>query len=86
VRKEMLDTMHKATAHVTIPFGPRPQPVNVVVPDSSKYKKADSFLSAKTDTSRKPRKILPKKIIDSAALIPKEKPVEQKDTNTNQAP
>jgi membrane peptidoglycan carboxypeptidase len=86
LRKEMLDTMHKATAHVTIPFGPRPQPVNVVVPDSSKNKKTDSVLSAKADTSRKPRKTFPKKIIDSQALIPKEKPVEQKDSNTNQAP
>jgi penicillin-binding protein 2 len=92
LRRQMLDTMHKATAHIIIPFGPRPQPVNVM-PDSSKAKKtdsaakkADSDLKRKTDTTRKQRKIFIKKITDSAALIPKEKPVVQKDSNTNQAP
>ena len=85
LRRQMLDTMHKATAHVTIPFGPRTRPV-IVVGDSSKIKRLDSSLTGKTDTSRKPRRTFLKKIIDTSALKPEEKPVVQKDSNTNQAP
>jgi len=85
-RRQMLDTMHKATAHVTIPFGPRPQPVNVVQADTSKRKKTDSTLTGKTDTSRRPARLIINKTNDSAALKPKDKPVVQKDSITNQAP
>ena len=85
LRRQMLDTMHKATAHVTIPFGPRTRPV-IVVGDSSKIKRMDSSLTGKTDTSRKPRKTFLRKIIDTPALKPEEKPVVQKDSNTNQSP
>jgi hypothetical protein len=52
----------------------------------SAVKKADSDLKRKTDTTRRPRETYIKKTIDSAALIPKEKPVVQKDSSTNQAP
>ena len=82
----MLDTMHKATAHITIPFGPRPLPVNVVSADTSKRKKTDSALFGKSDTSRRPPRPMIKKANDSAALKPKDKPVVQKDSSTNQAP
>ncbi len=85
LRRELLDTIHKATAHVTIPFGPRPQPVNVVS-DTSKRKKLDTASYGKTDTSGRPRRIQLKKTNDSAALKPKDKPVVQKDSSTNQAP
>ena len=85
-RRQMLDTMHKATAHITIPFGPRPQLVNVVPGDSSKIKKIDSALVGKRDTSNKPARIVITKPNDSSALKPKEKPVVQKDSSTNQAP
>src|SRR5450755_4014705 len=85
LRRQMLDTMHKASAHVTIPFGPRPRPVNTI-PDSLKPKKADSAFTGKTDTTRKPRRTILKRTADSAALIPKEKPVVQKDSSTNEAP
>ena len=85
LRRQMLDTMHKATTHVTIPFGPRTQPVSGKA-DSSKVKKTDSPIFGKTDTSGKPRRTYLKKIIDTAALKPEEKPVVQKDSNTNQAP
>jgi len=85
LRRQLLDTMHKATAHVTIPFGPRPRPVNTI-PDSLKPKKADSAFTGKTDTTRKPRRTILKRTADSAALIPKEKPVVQKDSSTNEAP
>jgi penicillin-binding protein 2 len=85
LRRELLDTMHKATAHVTIPFGPRPQPVFVPA-DTAKRKKPDSTLFGKTDTSRRPPKSFIRKAADSAALKPKEKPVVQKDSSTNQSP
>jgi penicillin-binding protein 2 len=84
-RRLMLDTMHKATAHVTIPFGPKPQPVNVVS-DSARIKKSDSATYGKTDSSKKPAKTYIKKASDTAALKPEEKPVVQKDSSTNQAP
>jgi penicillin-binding protein 2 len=84
-RKQMLDTMHKATAHVTIPFGPRTQPANAVS-DSSHNKKTDSASNVKTDTSGRTRKTYLKKATDTAALKPKDKPVVQKDSSTNQAP
>jgi len=85
LRRQLLDTMHKASAHVVIPFGPRVRPVLVSV-DSSKNKKADTAFFGKTDSSRKPTKVNNRKIPDSAALKPKEKPVVQKDSSTNQAP
>jgi hypothetical protein len=81
----MLDTLHKATPHVTIPFGPRTQSASTVR-DSIRVKKTDSALMGKTDSSRKPPRTYIKKINDSAALIPKEKPVIRKDSNSNQAP
>jgi penicillin-binding protein 2 len=84
-RRLMLDTIHKATAHVTIPFGPRPQPAKVVS-DSARTKKADTVTYGKTDSARKPAKTILRKANDSAALIPKEKPAVQKDSSTNQAP
>jgi penicillin-binding protein 2 len=85
LRRELLDTMHKATAHITIPFGPRPQ-VKTVVSDTSKRKPVDSVTYGKTDTSGKPRKLIIKKASDTAALKPKDKPVVQKDSSTNQSP
>jgi penicillin-binding protein 2 len=85
LRRELLDTMHKATAHITIPFGPRPQSVFVPA-DTAKRKKVDSTVFGKTDTSRKPAKNFIRKAADSAALKPKEKPVVQKDSSTNQSP
>jgi hypothetical protein len=77
--------MHKASAHVTIPFGPRPQPV-LAPADSVKHKKTDSSLLGKTDSTRKPARTIVRKTMDSAALKPKDKPVVQKDSSTNQAP
>jgi penicillin-binding protein 2 len=84
-RKQMLDTMHKITAHVTIPFGPRPRIANVLS-DTSLRKKMDSMRIGKMDTTRRSKKSILTKVNDSAALIPKEKPVVQKDSSTNQAP
>jgi penicillin-binding protein 2 len=84
-RRLMLDTMHKATAHVTIPFGPRPQPLKVM-PDSIRSGKSDSARIGKTDSARNPSKPILRKANDSVAVIPKEKPVVQKDSSTNQAP
>jgi penicillin-binding protein 2 len=85
LRRQMLDTLHKASAHVTIPFGPRTPTVGIPV-DSSKIKRTDTSNSRKTDTSGRSGKIHLKKINDSAALKPEEKPVIQKDTSTNQSP
>jgi penicillin-binding protein 2 len=85
-RRQMLDTMHKATAHVTIPFGPRAVPLTNNGSDSSRNKKTDSVTIRKTDTSRNSGRILVRKASDSAALKPKDKPVVQRDTSTNQAP
>jgi penicillin-binding protein 2 len=85
LRRQMLDTMHKASVHITIPFGPRTRPASVI-PDSLKSRKMDSAILGKTDSTRKPKRTIVKRTIDSAALIPKEKPVVQKDSNTNQAP
>jgi penicillin-binding protein 2 len=84
-RRQMLDTMHKITAHVTIPFGPRPRVANVLS-DTSVHKKMDSITIGKTDTTRRSKKTILRKENDSAALVPKEKPVVQKDSSTNQAP
>jgi penicillin-binding protein 2 len=84
-RKQMLDTLHKTTAHITIPFGPRPHVANILS-DTSAHKKMDSMSIGKTDTNRKPKKNILKNVNDSVALIPREKPVVQKDSNTNQAP
>jgi penicillin-binding protein 2 len=85
MRRQLLDTMHKATAHISIPFGPRSRPV-LIPSDSSKNKKADSMRFAKTDTTRRPARRIIRPATDSAAIIPKEKPVVQKDSGTNQAP
>ena len=85
-RRQMLDTMHKATAHVTIPFGPRAVPLTNNGSDSSRNKKTDSASIRKTDTSRNSGRTVVRKASDSAALKPKDKPVVQKDTSTNQAP
>lgn len=84
-RRLMLDTMHKASAHVTIPFGPRPRPSSVLL-DTSRRKKPESVLSGKPDTTRRPAKTIPKKTSDSAALKPKDKPVVQKDSAINLSP
>jgi CDP-glycerol glycerophosphotransferase (TagB/SpsB family) len=84
-RREMLDTLHKAITHVTIPFGPRIRPVFVSA-DSVKLKKPDTTGFKKTDSANRQRKIIIKKSYDSAALKPKEKPVVLKDSSTNQSP
>lgn len=84
-RKQMLDTLHRPPSHVSIPFGPRTQPSNVLA-DTSKTRKTDSVSNRKTDSTRKTKKIIFNRTTDSAALIPKEKPVVQKDSGTNQAP
>ena len=85
LRKQLLDTMHKATAHITIPFGPRPQ-VKTVPADTTKRKTTDTMRVAKSDTSDKPKRKFIKQENDSAALKPKDKPVVQKDSSTNQSP
>ena len=85
MRREMLDTMHKAITHITIPFGPRIRPV-FVSSDSVKLKKPDTTGFQKTDSANKPRRVVLKKTYDSAALKPKEKPVVQKDSSTIQSP
>jgi len=85
LRRQLLDTMHKATAHITIPFGPRFRPV-MIPTDSSKNKKIDTALYGKTDSTRKPARKVVKPTVDTAALKPKDKPVVQKDSTTNQAP
>ncbi len=46
-RRELLDTLHKPTLHVTIPFGPRPK-VPAIIPDSSIEEKPDSAILRKT--------------------------------------
>jgi hypothetical protein len=85
LRRELLDTMHKATVHITIPFGPRPQ-IKTIISDTSKRKPFDSATYGKTDTSAKPKRIIIRKATDTAALKPKDKPVVQKDSSTNQSP
>jgi len=84
-RRLMLDTMHKATAHVTIPFGPRPRPA-MIPADSSKMKRNDSATYGKIDSAKKPSRMIVRAAPDSAALKPKDKPVVQKDSSTNQSP
>lgn len=85
LRKQLLDTMHKATAHITIPFGPRPQ-VKTVLVDTTKRKITDTTRVGKSDSSDKPKRKFIKQDNDSAALKPKDKPVVQKDSSTNQSP
>jgi penicillin-binding protein 2 len=85
LRREMLDTMHRATTHITIPFGPHIRPV-YVSSDSVKLKKPDTIGFRKTDTANKQRRIFINKKSDSAALKPKEKPVVLKDSSTIQSP
>jgi hypothetical protein len=70
---------------VTITFGPRKPAVGITA-DSTKIKRTDTSNSRKTDTSGRSGRIHLKKINDSAALKPEEKPVVQKDTSTNQSP
>ena len=84
-RRQMLDTMHKVSPHVIIPFGPRARPAAVVT-DTTKRRKADSLMPVKIDTAGRQAKAVLKKTGDSAALKPKDKPVVQKDSSTNQAP
>ncbi len=85
LRRQMLDTMHRPTAHVTIPFGPRPQAVSPVS-DSAPIKRPDSASYRKMDSTGKPRKIFLRKASDSSALKPREKPVVLKDSSTKQSP
>jgi penicillin-binding protein 2 len=85
LRRQLLDTMHKASAHITIPFGPKTRPATVTT-DSSKVNKPDSPLFRKTDTSGRQSRTHIKKIVDTSALKPEEKPVVQKDTSTNPTP
>ena len=85
LRGQLLDTMHKATAHVTIPFGPRTRPP-IIAADSSKNKRGDSASNRKADSTKRPTRMIIKTTPDSAALKPKDKPVVQKDSSTNQAP
>jgi penicillin-binding protein 2 len=85
LRRQLLDTMHKASVHISIPFGPKTRPAAVTA-DSSKLKRADSAISRKTDTSSRSGRTHIKKITDTAALKPEEKPVVQKDSSTNQSP
>ena len=54
--------------------------------DSSRNRKTDSATYGKTDSSGKPKKIILRKTNDTAALKPKDKPVVQKDSSTNQSP
>jgi hypothetical protein len=77
--------MHKATAHVSIPFGPRTRPA-ISPADSSKTKKGDSSTYGKIDSAKKPVRVIVRKTPDSMALKPKDKPVVQKDSTTNQSP
>ena len=85
IRRQMLDTMHRAVAHVIIPFGPRTQPVKII-PDSVRQKKSDSTFRGIHDTTRRPSKTNIQKINDTAALKPQDKPVVQKDSSTKQSP
>ena len=85
LRRQMLDTLHKVTPHVTIPFGPRTQSAGSAF-DSSKAKRTDSSIFRKADTSSRPGRTHLKKMNDSAALKLEEEPAIQKDTNTNQSP
>jgi penicillin-binding protein 2 len=85
LRREMLDTLHKAITHVTIPFGPKVRPV-YVSSDSVKLKKTDTAGFQKTDSTNKPRRVIIKKTSDSAALKPKDKPVVLRDSNSIQSP
>jgi hypothetical protein len=85
LRRQLLDTTRKTTAHITIPFGPRSRPV-IPSADSSKNKKFDSATYGKTDSARRPGKKFIRQTTDSAALKPKDKPVVQKDSSTSQSP
>lgn len=85
LRRQMLDTMHRPTTHVTIPFGPRPQAASPVS-DSARIKRPDSASYRKMDSAGKPRKIFLRKASDSSALKPREKPVVLKDSSTKQSP
>jgi len=92
-RRVMLDTLHKTTVHVIIPFGPRIRTA-FISSDSAREKKTDTSLrrkndmtaSRKSDSSPKTNHIIINKTLDSAALKPKDKPVVQKDSSTKQAP
>ncbi len=85
LRRQMLDTLHRPTTHITIPFGPRTR-ISGTVADSSRVKRTDSSIFRKTDTSGKSGRTHTKKPIDTFAIKPEEEPVIQKDTNTNPSP
>ncbi len=83
-RRGLLDTMHKATVHVSIPFGPRPQLKNVPA-DTVKRRKLDTLAYGKADSGRKMPKAFIRKTTDSAAIKPK-RIIVQTDSNTKTAP
>lgn len=51
LRKELLDTLHKPTVHITIPFGPGPKAPTVST-DTTKGSKMDSVLSRKAEPAK----------------------------------
>jgi penicillin-binding protein 2 len=85
LRRQLLDTMHKVSAHISIPFGPRPQ-VRSIPADSVRSVSMDSSKVGKSDSAGKPKKIRIRNVNDSAALKPKERPVTQKDSGISQSP
>jgi hypothetical protein len=85
LRRQLLDTIHKASAHISIPFGPRPQ-VRSIPADSMKISSLDSSKIGKSDGEGKPKKVRIKNAYDTTALKPKERPVELKDSSISQSP
>jgi penicillin-binding protein 2 len=85
LRRQLLDTMHKVSAHISIPFGPRPQIRNIPA-DSVKSFSRDSSRIGKTDSSGRPKKVRIRNAYDTTALKPKERPVVQKDSSISQSP
>jgi penicillin-binding protein 2 len=85
LRRQLLDTIHKVSAHISIPFGPRPQIRNIPA-DSVRSVPTDSSKIGKTDSSGRPKKIRIRNAYDTTALKPKERPVVQKDSSISQSP
>jgi hypothetical protein len=85
LRRQLLDTIHKVSAHITIPFGPRPQ-VKSIPADTIKRISPDSSKIVKSDSAGRPKKVRIRNAYDTAALKPKERPVEQKDSSISQSP
>jgi hypothetical protein len=56
VRRELMDTLHKPTIRVTIPFGPKPRPSASSPADTARARKGDSALLRRTGAGniRKP--------------------------------